>query len=461
VTEEATGQIHAQFSGTGASALKKSGPREYAVCLVAAGLNKNGFVIAPEALAEAAPLFEGVTSFVDHVDFWSGAHPSVRDVCGVIAGPYIDEATGDLCGELRLAGYDWLAAVLDGVVRERDAGRPAPNVGMSADLLFEVDSGGAAGEKHVRRILKVYSVDVVFDPAAGGEILRVLHSSSSNLSAKLVSAGEGAMEENVTGAVAPVSAPEATQSAQAEETRAAVVQQEIAEAGAQAPASRTQFEAGHEALRAQANELLRMQCGAVLTGVLSQSDLPEPFKHAVRERFSGRVFEAGELAAEMERQRTIWAALQERQVVSGITAPGERRGLVAGMWTDLDRLQLATERLFGLELPEAARDTPRLSGIRELYLLATGDHEFVGMFQGERVQFANATTTTMAGLVKNAMNKVIPLEWARLGRAGYDWYKKIVLEADFESLQQITWITVGGFGDLPTVAEGAAYTELV
>jgi hypothetical protein len=36
----------------------------------------------------------------------------------------------------------------------------------------------------------------------------------------------------------------------------------------------------------------------------------------------------------------------------------------------------------------------------------------------------------------------------------------VVLASDFDSLQAIKWITLGGIGDLPTVAEGAAYTEL-
>ena len=33
-------------------------------------------------------------------------------------------------------------------------------------------------------------------------------------------------------------------------------------------------------------------------------------------------------------------------------------------------------------------------------------------------------------------------------------------EEDFATLQTVQWITLGGIGALPTVAEGAAYTEL-
>ncbi len=40
------------------------------------------------------------------------------------------------------------------------------------------------------------------------------------------------------------------------------------------------------------------------------------------------------------------------------------------------------------------------------------------------------------------------------------WWEPICLSEDFDSLQAVKWVTLGGVGELPTVAEGAAYTEL-
>ena len=40
------------------------------------------------------------------------------------------------------------------------------------------------------------------------------------------------------------------------------------------------------------------------------------------------------------------------------------------------------------------------------------------------------------------------------------WWAPIVIEMDFATLQDARWITLGGVGELPTVTEGAAYTEL-
>ena len=59
----------------------------------------------------------------------------------------------------------------------------------------------------------------------------------------------------------------------------------------------------------------------------------------------------------------------------------------------------------------------KLSGIRELYLMLTGDYDLHGGFNPDRVQFA--TTTDFTGLVKNALNKIVVNTWDQLGKAGY------------------------------------------
>ncbi len=105
-----------------------------------------------------------------------------------------------------------------------------------------------------------------------------------------------------------------------------------------------------------------------------------------------------------------------------------------------------------------AAKVQRLSGIRELYLMLTGDDELHGGFYPERTRLA--TTADFTGLVKNALNKIVVNTWELLGRAGYDWWQNIVTTQHFTSLNSITGTLVGTVGDLPVVAEGAEYTEL-
>jgi hypothetical protein len=79
-----------------------------------------------------------------------------------------------------------------------------------------------------------------------------------------------------------------------------------------------------------------------------------------------------------------------------------------------------------------------------------------GRFRPERVYLANVNSSTMAGLVANRLNKVVVNAFQRYPR----WWEPISTPMDFTSLQDVRWITLGGVGELPTVAEGAAYTEL-
>ncbi len=100
----------------------------------------------------------------------------------------------------------------------------------------------------------------------------------------------------------------------------------------------------------------------------------------------------------------------------------------------------------------------RLSGVKELYMMMTGDRNLYGGYYPEHVQLA--TTANFTGLVKNAMNKIVADTWAELGRAGYDWWYRVTAQEHFETLNTVTGILVGTVGSLPEVAEGGEYTEL-
>jgi hypothetical protein len=116
--------------------------------------------------------------------------------------------------------------------------------------------------------------------------------------------------------------------------------------------------------------------------------------------------------------------------------------------------------MFGVARDERIKNAQpaRLSGIRELYLMLTGDFELHGGYYGERISLA--TTVDFAGLVKNALNKIVVNSFERMGTAGYDWWKKIALVEHFTSLQSITGTLVGTIGSLPSIAEQGEYTEL-
>jgi len=187
-----------------------------------------------------------------------------------------------------------------------------------------------------------------------------------------------------------------------------------------------------------------------MEAALAASGLPEPARQAVRQQVTDETTPAM-LDEVIDAQRALIAALQAG-VVNGMT-PSDG-GRIGGMTTGLDKVGSALEALItGKQPPAGVRP---LSGIREAYVLLSGDYEMRGMFVQENVGLANVNSTTMAGMVANALNKVVVNQFQQYPR----WWEPMTFAEDFANLQTVRFITLGGVGELPTVAEGAAYTEL-
>ena len=122
----------------------------------------------------------------------------------------------------------------------------------------------------------------------------------------------------------------------------------------------------------------------------------------------------------------------------------------------LDEIQRAWDWIFGVD--GAALPNPELRRTDYLYRLLSGDLNWTGVFD-EREALAAANATTMAGMVVNAMNKVIIPLYDRL--SVYRWYEQVVkVQPTDGTLHDMAWLQFGGIGDLPVVADGAAYSEL-
>jgi len=394
--------------------------RVYDAVLFSAGLN-NGWGISVDVLAASLPLWEGASVFVDHPGFFS--NPSVRDLVGVGRWPRFEESR--IMAELHMLDVQQAqptVELLDTLLAMRKGGDSAPRIGLSALLSIDWDMQGK--QRVVTAITKVWSVDVVFEPAvADANVTRILNSLRS----------ESMSNSNVT------------------------------DAEVSAVATETEVVATPPPDGALASALLQAQCRQLLDMRLSTERFPEAVTAVIRAKFGGRTFHPDELEAEIASAKTIAAAYANAgQAIQGngqpAYPPSLPRPTVVGMWSDLDRLQAAYDRLMGLSIPNELADTPRLTGIRELYHLVTGDRAMRGVFDPQLVMFANATTTTLAELTRNVINKVVVANWAAM--TDYRWWERVVAMRDFETLKQVSWVTVGGFGDLATVTEGASYPEV-
>ncbi len=387
----------------------------------------NGWEFGESVLQESLALWDGVATFVDHAGFgWSGR--SVRDLAGVCFEPVWDEGEKGIKLQLRPSGP--CGHLLQAIGQEMlgAASGPKPRVGFSADIGFK------ATGREVKQISRVFSLDLVFDPARGGKFLRALNSLQGDVTVE----EQQEKKPVVEGAPAPGQA---------------------ADAGAEAAAAREHLEVRREVglLKEQAEKAraVRLEmCQMFLTAGLAASKLPVPAQEIVREEFAGKIFEPADLTSAIEKMRTLVGALSGPGTVSG---PAQ----VRGMFNGADQLQAAVDDLFEVPREKGAENVKvaRLSGIKELYMGLTGDFDLHGGLFPDRAQFQH-TTATFTGLVKNAMNKAVVQSWNRLGREGYEWWRKICHIEHFNTMHQITWVIFGTVGLLPSVSEGAEYGEL-
>lgn len=191
---------------------------------------------------------------------------------------------------------------------------------------------------------------------------------------------------------------------------------------------------------------------AAMQAALAGSGLPAVMQNTVRQQLEGREYRPEDVETAIGNQKAVLAKLQEDGVVQGNGQALD--GGVRGMMTGLDEITSALTALIeGKQAPSGIRP---LSGVREAYIKLSGDYDMKGLFRPENVGLAAVDSTTMAGIVANALNKVVVTQFQKYPR----FWEPVVTRRDFATLQQIRWITLGGVGELPTVSEGAAYTEM-
>jgi len=389
-------QTKQQVKLTASAQVNESG--QFEIMAISAG-EGNGWQFGEQVLKDSLQLWDGAECYIDHA--WGGH--SLRDLAGVCHQPLWD---GDQCGvRLKLRPIGPSAGLLVELGRQMLAeSGPRPEVGFSADLLF------SANGREVKAILRVLSVDLVMDPARGGAFLRALNACQPGYCQ-----------------------PEFHNK---EKDRMTETNQE-----------------SMQALSEAAQELKLARCSSLLEAKLGEARLPDAASKRLRAQFSGMVFEKESLEAAIEDTRQMVSELTGGQVVQGV-------GQMSGMLSSEDQINAALHDLLGAARPaglEGARPH-RLSGIRELYTLFTGDTSFVGGWHPERTQLS--TTANLPGLLKNVMNKLVVEQWDELGRAGYRWWESVVAVEHFNSLHPLTGVLVGEVTLLPEVEEGAAYSEL-
>jgi hypothetical protein len=433
------------------------GTRRYLCDFVVAGRvrrrdgGRSNWVVTREALQGAVDKFNGVAVFLNHPGFLDSGR-DVRDLAGITEDDarfesdrlrgtirlYQDSEAGALC-----------AALFDQILEGRDLGEPVPDVGLSAVFWHKAEY--VDDDKLTTEFTHVESVDVVFGPGARGAVRAALQAVNST-GAKPQGGNTMSEERTNNTAQTPVGGGDGAPPA--------APAPPVAAPTAPQPGPTLNFSglspdqmASLQRTNEKSQQLLVSQCQNYLSAQLQllSGQLPQASIQHLQREFQGKVFAAPELERAVEQQRRLVADLAQAGTIRGM-------GVTEGsMLNELDQVTLAFEKLMGLDVKEQVRP---LTGIKELYLMLTGDRYMRGMFNPEYAQLSYTTSSTMAEVCRNVLNKVMMNQWTALGEAGYRWWERIVHEEDFPTLQDISWVCTDGFGDLSTVTEGSAFAEI-
>lgn len=405
------------------------------------------WLIPAQILHNAAHLFESVPSFIDHPQLFGFGwrqEPSLRDLAGIAHGCAWDEDEQGVTGTLTL--YDneagsLIAALYDQILRDRSKTRPVPEIGLSAVIWHNTHLDEETGLRITDEIQKVDSVDHVYSAGARGYVRAALaaqgwtpDASRSFYIPSHIGATTGPTSQEVSAMSEALNTPGAQEGTQSPE--------HVMVSASAPPPNHTQ---GIDSPGVSHNHTVVTPTAPPAAAAVTTASHPreggDPLLEALA-RMETRL-------DDIELQQ-LQAA--EAGTIQGMGAPP--RASVRTMLVPMEQVTLATEAMLaGVRPPTNVRP---LTGIRELYHLLSGDYQMTGIYQPENVYLANVTSSTMAQLVANVLNKRVMIAFQSYPR----WWEAIATQEDFNSLQQVRWITLGGVGELPTVNAGAAYTEL-
>lgn len=161
------------------------------------------------------------------------------------------------------------------------------------------------------------------------------------------------------------------------------------------------------------------ECERSLEGMLTATRLPGPFQDKLRRRFAASESSSEVIQEAIDEETAALASVLDAQLITGM---GAEKATITSR-TELDRFQTALDLLLGVEVAEADRvGLPKLGGIREAYIVATGDPDVSGATDSERalVREADTTVASFTFLLGTSMNKRLlkeyqawPNEWAK------------------------------------------------
>lgn len=420
--------------------------------VIKSGLSLNGNYYSDEALREAAPMFDGVRVFLkpdaEHV---RGSAPDFNKLIGALAAPrFVEGATPDT-GELQA---EFVLIEPEGEVNTKLT--EAYGRGLSRLFGFSIDASAkieqtTRGGKRVReakQFRSINSVDLIVEPGAGGELIRLIEAvDPRNLENQVMNRSDIlTLLKSKAPAVYATLGADATD----EQLREAL---DTALTGNAGGGDRV-AEAAARAERAL-EEIRLVEARTRATSLIVASTLPQAAKDKLTADFGARErFVEADVTAAIESERVYLA----RFVESGKAHYGD--------YLVEDQSVKISDMLTAFFDPNH-KDHKAVGSIKEAYVIITGDRHVTGdMSRCNRGRMAEALgvvrealdTTSFANALGNSITRQMQERFTGLTNL-QTWRRfcRVGRVSDFRTQERVR---IGGYGNLPTVAQGGDYTAL-
>lgn len=430
--------------------------------LIKSGLSENKTYYPAKVLREATHLYNGVRALVrSDAEHLRDENKNPKNVVGWYENVEFNEAAQAIDADFQITeDNDWLRTKL-----------------MSASKKNKMDIVGfshvAEGDHHfvkheghlVRwadRIDKVDSVDVVVNPAAGGQVLKMVAAAST------IEVKEIEMFEHIFKFLETVMKPDDFKKLDqanpdpekiVEALKGCTLPQDVKDKLVEslkpaAPAPKIDPAPAKKADEDAMSKVEKLTCRSLLAEAMAESTLPKATKDKVRKMFTGKIFTEAELSEALRVEEEYLGSLEKAHSVSLL---GDQSRDSKVRKDESDRL---VEAFDGLTQGKKIGTTEPFISIREAYRMITGDQSFSGRLREAKglSRFTESVdTTTWPQIVENTVNKAMLAAFKELP---YDDWRKIVTVTPLSDFRTNTRIRMGGYGSLPTVAEGGTYNPL-
>lgn len=459
------------------AAFREAEDGSIAVTLIRAGRSGNRNYYPDAALRESASLFEGVRVFAkSDAEHIAGKGKDVRNLIGGIYSVRFVEGktpdTGALVGTFK--ALDPSDAAVTKMVEAVKRGMQ-DLLGLSIDATARTKQRREGSEvlREAVKFTKVHSVDLIVEPGAGGGLDRLTEAEAQSASAS-VSAATDPLSPTNEGTAMPLwkqrmleaikaknPAKHATINAETigddelVQLHEAICGPLVPEPGAERV---TEAQADNTPVTRAELAMFTLRQGALQR--IATSTLPQPAKDRLQAQF-----------AAMDR-------FTEAQVTDAIKAEGDylarftESGAVrvpmfgAGSMQVGDRSVLVRDMLDAFFDP-SHKDHRSVQSLRECYIEITGDRRVSGsmrecdlgrMAESLGVMRESVSSTTWADALGDSITRRMQAVYT--GLANLDAWKKVAVWGPVNDFRTVERVRIGGYGNLPTVNQGAGYTAL-